>query len=662
MSYSIFKNPEETINGMTKSQLNRLYHFVDNYFRNCEDKGLELRYGQLHMAISMVDIIERREPLVIEAGVGIGKSYAYLIPLLYYHYLTGKSFIISTSTIALQEQLENDLKKLLKELRLNSDVVIAKGMSNFLCLNRLERYKNNSMFDENKQDRKDYPEVSDKEWNNVCANDCTYNSCRNKLKCEFLKRRRSMKETNGIIICNHDLLINDMAKRNNGQNPLLKNSDYIVCDEAHNLENKIRTYFTKEIDILSIRPTIGMIIDKLNKREIYDYNYNKISNELEKLNHLVNKKIEDKIKKLKNKGIDLIDCNGISIEIDEEMKNLSKKLWTTFSNMYDSFQVVSDWGEEYFEEKLYDKISMFEILTRGNEGNNIIWVERKNNKNHIYYAPKNIYDWAYKMLFNNESFKDDYKPTFVFTSATLSINDNDYSYFMDGIGLDKLEENITIEDSQDSPYNYDEHALVYACDDIENPSYNKEKYLEQLVEKIKELIKLTNGKALVLFTSKNDMNYVYSKIGKNLGNINIFVQKDGSSQDIIKEKFKSDTNSVLFSTGAFWEGIDIQGESLSNLIIARLPFPIVDPIMEYKSSLFGKEGFNKVYIPEMLIKLKQGVGRLIRSKSDTGIVCILDSRFNRKYKDTVRESIPIKNITSDVNEVKKLVKKYNIDK
>ena len=166
---------------------------------------------------------------------------------------------------------------------------------------------------------------------------------------------------------------------------------------------------------------------------------------------------------------------------------------------------------------------------------------------------------------------------------------------------------------------------------------------------------------MVLFTSKSDMNYVYEKIGNKIDDINIYIQNDGSSQDVVKNKFKEEINSVLFSTGIFWEGIDIKGEALSNLIIARLPFPVVDPIMEYKKSVYGDDGFKKVYIPEMLIKLKQGVGRLIRSETDKGIICILDSRI-QKYESLIKKSIPIKKFVYSIEEVEKFVKKHNINK
>ena len=370
------------------------------------------------------------------------------------------------------------------------------------------------------------------------------------------------------------------------------------------------------------------------------------------------------IEKLKNKGIDLVDCNGLTFTFDDDVRLLSKQLDELFSNIKDSIQIFSKKDTEELEDNINEMYKMFKVLADGKDSNYLFWIVHRRNKNYIYYAPKDIDKIAFDIFFDRENLNSrlgDIK-TFIFTSATLSIGKNNYSYFLNNIGANRIEKknDLTIEYSYESPYNYDENALLYCCNDIESPSINKEKYLVQLVNKIKELIRITNGKTLVLFTSKSDMNYVYKKIGNKLDDINIYIQNDGSSQDKVKEQFKNDINSVLFSTGIFWEGIDIKGKALSNLIIARLPFPVVDPIMEYKKSKY-KNGFNKVYIPEMLIKLKQGIGRLIRSETDKGIVCILDSRMDAKYQDVIRQSIPIKNFTTDIEEIKKFVKEIKIN-
>jgi len=658
---------QEKLKAMKKEQLNVLYNYIDKYFCNPEKYGLEAREGQYDMALSVYQAIESKDHLVIEAGVGIGKSYAYLIPLLFYHELMQNSFIISTSTIALQEQLEKDIKNLSEQLDIPIEVVIAKGMSNFLCLSRLEKLskikgqeKLLEKIKEDKQDRKDYTNISDSDWKKVCVDNCSYNKCVYHNDCQFYDRREQMIETDGVIICNHDLLIMDLYRKKytNGIS-LLKHVDFIVCDEAHNLESKIRSCKTKEMNIASAKHTITNAIQILARYNNYDYNIDKILDKIKTLNDIISSNVNKEIERLRNQGIDLVDCNGIEFKFDEIVIDISKELANVLKNILDSIQIHINSKTEEIENELHEKLEMFEILAQGDKGNNLFWIEHRTKKNYIYYAPKNIDEIAHKLFFGSSFIPS----TFIFTSATLSATENDYSYFLKNIGADTVpKSDLTVEYSYESPYDYDNHALLYCCSDIANPSKNKELYLNQLVEKIKELIKLTNGKTMVLFTSKSDMNYVYSQIGNILGDINIYIQNDGSSQDIVKNKFKDDINSVLFSTGIFWEGIDIKGESLSNLIIARLPFPVVDPIMEYKSSIYGKDGFEKVYLPEMLIKLKQGVGRLIRSEDDKGIVCILDSRMNDRYKEVIQNSLPIKNFTDDIEDVKKLVRKYNIDK
>ena len=163
---------------------------------------------------------------------------------------------------------------------------------------------------------------------------------------------------------------------------------------------------------------------------------------------------------------------------------------------------------------------------------------------------------------------------------------------------------------------------------------------------------------MILFTSKSDMQFVYSQLQEENLPWTLLVQREGSSQEEVKKKFSEEENSILLSTGIFWEGIDIAGPSLSNLIIFKMPFSVPDPILKYKASL-SKNGFLEVYLPEMVIKLRQGLGRLIRKETDKGIVTILDSRIssvqNTTYRKTVLEAIPFKNVTEDFQEVEKFV-------
>ena len=650
-----------------KEKMKELYSKIDDYFNNSIKYGLSYREGQHNMALSVFEAIESKEHLIIEAGVGIGKSFAYLIPLIYFFEMSGKSFIISTSTIALQEQLKKDINIISNQLNIPVDVVVAKGMSNFICFNRLEEFLSKlkddnqfiKIFTQNKQDRKDYPGIKDNVWKQINVEKCNYFKCKNHRNCEFYKRRELMKSINGIIICNHDLLIEDLSRKSNYGKELLQKVDYIVCDEAHNLENKVRSFKTNEIKIRNVKIPLRNAINILSEIGNVEYDYLKIEEIIDNLYTQINDNVLMTIEKLKKVNIEVEDCNGLELVFDEQTIKLSNMIKNILKDINDSIQIHSNKNTEEIEDDLNEYSKMFEILSSGQNGNYLFWIERRKRRNYVYCAPKNINTISYDLFFNNNhSFYRLDGKTFIFTSATLSVGKNNFKYFMQNIGADLVQNGLTLEDSYDSPYDYENNAIIYSCKDIESPK-NKNKYLKELVQKIKELILITNGKALVLFTSKSDMKYVYEHIGNKIGNINIYIQNDGSSQDTVKRKFKEDINSVLFSTGIFWEGIDIKGKSLSNLIIARLPFPIVDPIMEYKKSL-NKNGFAKVYIPEMLIKLKQGVGRLIRSETDKGIVCILDSRMD-KYEKRIKETLPIKKIVYSIEDLKSFIKKNKID-
>ena len=661
MNYDfVFSGEEEQkyLEKKEKEKVEKLYNEIYDYFNDCESYGLTKREGQLNMALSVYDAIESKKSLVIEGGVGIGKSYAYIIPLLFYYRLMKKSFIISTSTIALQEQLEKDLKKISTDLNIPLDIVVAKGMNNFICKRRLESFlksnheKYKGIFKKDNQDRKDYLNVEDKVWNQINVDNCSYEKCENCQKCEFYNRRMQMKNANGAIICNHDLLIYDL--KNNNKN-LFQKVDYIVCDEAHNIENKVRASYTKEFKIKKVMEPLKRTIDILRVFGRKNYSENSIEKNIKSLNDLIDNNVNEYINKLKEDNIDILDCNGIELSFNKNITDLSKKIVDDISDIYDSLQLL-DLPYDDLIDLLDEYIYVFSILSEGKKSNYIFWIERRNKINYIYYAPKNIAQLSNRLFFKTNN--DENKKTFIFTSATLSTEKDNYDYFINNLGsnMESIEEeNLIIENSEESPYDYDNNTLLYCCSDIENPK-NKNLYLKQLVKKIKELILLTDGKTLVLFTSKSDMNYVYKQIGNKINDINIYIQNDGSSQDIIKQKFKEDINSVLFSTGIFWEGIDIPGKSLSNLIIARLPFPIVDPVIEYKKNIYG---FNKVYIPEMLIKLKQGIGRLIRNENDKGIVCILDSRI-KAYEKIVKKTIPIKNFTYNIDILKDFVKKISL--
>ena len=283
----------------------------------------------------------------------------------------------------------------------------------------------------------------------------------------------------------------------------------------------------------------------------------------------------------------------------------------------------------------------------------LLWIERKGGQAELVYCPKNT-----KEITNSLYFSGDTRT--ILTSATLT-NATDgsleeqYAYFISNTGF-PTDEHGCLSEPKPSPYPYDEHSMIYYCDDLPHPTKEHEAFIEQGVQRLLEVLYISGGKALVLFTAKTDMEAVYSILSQKELPYKILMQQPGSSQDQVLNEFKENTNSVLLGTGAYWEGISIEGKSLSNVVIFRLPFPVPDPIINYKASI-AKDALMDVNVPEMVIKLKQGIGRLIRNFTDTGIVCIIDPRLRddpaERYHDIAWTSLPIKNRTKSLDMLRK---------
>jgi ATP-dependent DNA helicase DinG len=310
---------------------------------------------------------------------------------------------------------------------------------------------------------------------------------------------------------------------------------------------------------------------------------------------------------------------------------------------------------------------------------NLFWLEVSGEKSiRVMQCPKNTREKIISLFFENKplatntysllggSSQKSKIQSIIFTSATLSngvaASDKEkYSYFIENTGF-PVENNGEeyIKTPIPSPFPYDKHAMIYYAENLPHPTRSRQEFNQKGVRLAIEILKITEGRGLMLFTAKTDLDEVYYILcGENLP-FKILRQSRNSSQEKVLDDFRKDIHSVLLGTGAFWEGIDIPGESLSNVIIFRLPFPVKDTIIEYKHEIAKEKNMlpiMSVDVPEMIIKLKQGIGRLIRNESDKGIVSILDPRlgstFPREYQETVWRSLPIKNRTSDIKELGK---------
>lgn len=646
----------------TNDTFNReLYDNIDWFYEQLQgQRNIEYRPGQDTMSYDIFDIIENKEILIVEAGVGIGKSWAYLIPLIYASENKDKfqGFLISTSSIALEEQLQKEVKKVSEMLGINIDVTVAKGKNNYLCQKRLENFlkfgDNKGKYqylkeksETGKKDKRDYEELPSQIWKKINADKVTCTNCIYNNDCRYKLTRKQWKNSKNII-CNHDLLV-EILKRDD-EDKLINTPSIVIVDEAHVLLDKIINSYKKTVTKPILESLIYNIYSEID--EPIEENI-PIIDTINKVFRMISTKAKNEYKHHAKEEVDVLDSESSGFSCTSRMKEQIKE-------MIEQLEELEGYARNYpsTSKKLSSQINLlknikkvFQDLISGKQ-NNIYWASfLPNTKEHIElnYVTKNISEIARTLLSNPNYGK-------VFTSATLTTEKNNYTYFMKNLGLDKITGIPVFQEySQPSPYNYDENTLLYCSPNTISPkSKNHTLYLDSITAKVEELIEITGGRSLVLFTSKNDMQEVYKRLIRKKRNFNILVQSEGKNAEKLKEQFKQDITSTLLATGAFWEGIDIKGESLEQVIIAKLPFPIVDPIIEEKASHYTN-GLKEVYLPEMLIKLKQGTGRLIRSATDKGIISILDSRV-KEYGDYILSNLPYKNVTAKIEEVEEFAK------
>lgn len=652
-----------------------------------QSHGLQDRSGQNEMALDIAEAIRDKHHIMLEAGVGIGKSLGYLIPsLLAQPYLHGP-IVIVTSSIALSEQLLSDVTQasnLISEIThrpCNVLTVLAKGANNYVCpqklFSNLEKRaeqlrrplktslptRSNELstvpqwvWDEahHCNERSDFSrEIPNSLWRFLNGVPCNIKKCSFKSDCAYAKMRMAIGNngTANVIIINQDMFIISLVRELEGSSGMIgQNRGLIIIDEAHNLESKTRSVLTKKWtreQMLKVLDQITLLTSNLR----FDVSYLKYlensKRNVEAYFALVDQRILNDIKKEKS--------------TEDSLRFYPPRLKTSYmlewhDRLSRLFDVLSGGGytrqtkSDDILNQFGDLVSAIDSLAYASDPNSqdLIWIERaeKNATDFsLCLAPKYINHTLHRMLFSQE-----YTPV-ILTSATLchtGQNSKDlYQYQTQTTGF--VGETCP---PKFSPFPYDKNSLLYIPEDIEVPTEDHPKYLTDITNRIIELCKLTNGRALILFTAKEDLNQVYDALAAKDLPWEILKQSEGGSQADIKERFIA-TKGLLLATG-LWEGFNIKGAELSSVIITRLPFPVPDPIIDFKQSSVANRW--EVLVPEMITKLRQGAGRLIRSETDTGILSILDSRASQhsgsSYAVDIQESLPIKTITSSISEVK----------
>ena len=642
-------------------------------------QGFKEREGQTNMALDIAEAIKHNYNLIVEAGVGIGKSLAYLIPGLFLINYTKKPIVIATSSITLSEQLMGDAHQASRISKVFVTPVLGKGMNNYACLKRIAENETRYHFLKKTpkqkpskleeflitipedfwtkltqyQDRAKYPgEIKDTIWDLNNVHDCLYQNCPHNMKCDYYKMRMEISERGAVnvLIINQDLLISHLLKKQDNGLGFLKNYGLLIIDEAHNLEDKMRSALTKEFDERSGIRLLNKVKIKLSRQSSAYLNDIQC---IEDSIRLLFQEVSNQIVSTIDRNRKMIDADRFPVNIPDSLNIIeccnrlhSLSIALTFRDSYRDYD-----DNENLEEDINEWQTMLSELSKNEKSPYLYWALYNRvspEKVKICYAPKSI-----NRKLNNLLFEPTTAPI-ILTSATLcqpkdSIEEK-YNYIVKKLGFEG-----ELAEPQTSPFPYNQNARLFIPTDMVEYNSDPALFLQQTTVKIIELASITDGRTMVLFTSKDDMNRVYQRLIEMDMPWEVIKQNAGSSQIEARRRFVK-SKGILLGTGVFWEGFNVPGPDLSSLIIVRLPFPVPDPIIEYRCSK-SKNHLMNVLVPEMLIKLRQGVGRLIRSENDTGILTILDPRISslstRNYKDITLQSLPIQIILETLEDVRK---------
>ncbi|CAM1381164.1 ATP-dependent DNA helicase [Fusobacterium nucleatum] len=670
---------------------------IENYFSKDgilakEIKGFEYRKEQEEMAHYIQDAINEDRKIIIEAGTGTGKTLAYLIPAIKWAVVNKKKVIIATNTINLQEQL------LLKDIPLAKSIikedfsyVLVKGRSNYLCKRLFNELSIGRSIDieifsmeareqiecilkwGNKTktgDKAELPfEVYPDVWELIQSTTelCLGKKCPYRKECFYMKTRMEKMEAD-ILISNHHVFFADLNVRAetdfDSEYLILPRYDMVIFDEAHNIESVARSYFSVEVSKISFTRLLNRIYQKKNKRkkeksalirvedtidekdledsQQYAYLLNTLKEEISILQNIGDEYF-DEIRKIYETNTEAPIRKSLNnfemtksrfLETLRDKKDIFQSKLADFLTLMMSFNNVIDEEKEKNPEvinfnnhlKMFKAyIDSFKFINSFEDDNYIYWLDINSKRTNVLLTatPLNIAEKLSTVLFDNLD-------RLVFASATIVANGN-FDYFKKSLGLD---EEDCIECIIKSPFNYDEQMSVYIPTDIQD-SENISAFVTDASKFILNILLKTDGKAFILFTSYTMLNQIYYSISKKLMNkgFEVFLHGDKPRSQLIKE-FKEAENPILFGTTSFWEGVDVQGENLSNVIITKLPFLVpTDPVVSAISKKIEEDGgnsFTDFQLPEAIIKFKQGVGRLIRKKTDSGNIFILDNRILKK--------------------------------
>jgi ATP-dependent DNA helicase DinG len=613
-------------------------------------KNFEMRPQQQQMARAIARALEDEEHLVTEAGTGIGKSLAYLVPGILFAIEQHKKAIISTHTINLQEQLlYKDIPILKKILPVEFEAALMKGRQNYLCPRRLERAlaQRTDLFTGPEQ--KELERIADwathtsdgtlsdiwfepdpKVWTQVCseAHICTKKSCGERGNCFYQRARRQLL-TADVLVMNHTLLfvllsgVEEFAEHDGGY---IFPNDFLILDEAHTVEQTASRQIGIGVSQYGLRAIVQRLYNSRTHKGLFTLTGNgtgvtlavELIDEIDRFFQAIDRRCDfRKGREYRVHGPDLVPDT-----ISGRLAALQARI----------AEVVKRQDDEIIKVELQDLGRRLTDVRSGIAGflaqtapDHVYWVERTGKAAQfltLNAAPVDMAPVLRRLLFRD-------RRTCIMTSATLSVGRKDLAYFRNRIGAEAVEPL-----QLGSPFDFERQMKIFVVGKMPDP--REAGYEEALIRWIEHFVIQTDGHAFVLFTNYRAMQQLAEGMRHFFADrdLNLLVQGAGLPRTKMLQRFKSSPRSVLFGTDSFWMGVDVPGDALRNVIITRLPFAVPDhPLIQAKLEMIiarGGDAFTEYSLPEAILKLRQGVGRLIRTKTDQGIIVILDNRIVTK--------------------------------
>jgi ATP-dependent DNA helicase DinG len=591
----------------------------------------EYRPSQVRMAEAVHRALEDQNHVVIEAGTGTGKTLAYLLPALLY----GRRILVSTGTKTLQDQIfYKDIPLLESVMGRPIRAAYLKGRNNYLCRLKLETVHSEGLFapkdlrafqhildwaqETETGDRAELGTIGDDSelWSRLDARRerCLGTKCKDYDRC-FLTLVRQKAMESDIVIVNHHLFFADLSIRQSDAAAILPDYSAVIFDEAHDLEDIATEYFGFHISNYRIAEFIQDAV--------------KLEADVDVIAR-ASERFFNGFALLTDGRHPIGNLDGIDYLIGAfQDSRASIKQMKDFSGMYE--------GLSRRASEIADELEVFRSRTLENY---VSWIERRGRGIFLEACPIDVSRMLGERLFTRV-------PTCVLTSATLTVADS-FEYIRSRLGFHEGGE-LTLR----TEFNIRKQALLYVPTNM--PDYRHPSYVERAADEIRSILRATQGRAFVLFTSYRQMEIFYGILSNDLP-YPCMVQGKGGGKIRMLEEFKITPNAVLFATSSFWQGIDVKGDALSAVIIDKLPFQVPsDPLVAARTAHIEHEGgnaFSEYQVPNAVLRLKQGFGRLIRSTTDRGILAVLDNRLSTKgYGRLFMASLPDYELTADIADV-----------